>query len=127
LLGGQIRGSPSAKVYELGLATGYVGRVRIGLKFSEGGCKVSPDFFGVLIGVHAKIAKVTTLPTKRNMVIKPKRSVSGRWALHDALQAGHVLLVPKGKRRIVRNEIVSNLGLILGLVVGFDESFLAHA
>jgi hypothetical protein len=97
------------------------------LKFLQRSGQIPSDFVGILVGVNAKIAKVATLPTERDMVIKPQGSISGRRTLDHALQARDILFIPKGKGRIVRNEVIADLGLILGFIIGFYEGIRSHS
>jgi hypothetical protein len=69
---------------------------------------------------------VTTLPAKRNMIINPKGRISGRRTVDQTADTGNILVIPEGKGWIIGNKIISRLGFILGLVIGFDESGFSH-
>ena len=94
-------------------------------KLLQGGGEVATYVRGVLIGIDPEVTKVATLPTKGNMIVETQGSVAGFGTIQETLYAGSVLLAPEGKRWIVRNEIISRLGLVLGLDVGFYESISA--
>jgi hypothetical protein len=69
---------------------------------------------------------MTTLPAKGNMVINSERCVSRGWAVQHAFYTWNILLLPKRKGRIIRHEIIPNLGFLLGVPIWFDFSFLHY-
>jgi hypothetical protein len=56
------------------------------------------------------------------VIVETKGSVAGFGTIQETLYAGSIFLAPEGKRWIVRDEIISRLGVVLGLDVGFYES-----
>src|SRR5205807_8876831 len=75
--------------------------------------QVSFNGGGIFVGVNAEITKMAALAAKRDMQINAQRG-SRRW--RPVQSRGHVagmLGFPKGKRRVIRNEVVADGGFLL--------------
>ena len=80
------------------------------------------DLLRVLVGVDAEIAEVAALPAEGDVQVKAKgpAGVAGRVEGVPGLTDGR--RAPNGKRRIVRDEIAADAGVIVcGHARGFSH------
>jgi hypothetical protein len=124
-LGREIGRGTATEIDVLGFAARNVWAFGVLAKLLHRGRKVTAYIGGVLVGIDPEVTKVAALPTKRHMIVETKGSVAGFGTVQKTLYAGSIFLAPEGKRWIVGYEIISRLGVVLGLDVGFYESVSA--
>ena len=69
-----------------------------------------PDLVRALIGVYAKVAEMTTSPAKGKVVIETQWDSFFRRLIVSGLDLGILIIRPKRKGRIIRNEIIPRPG-----------------
>jgi hypothetical protein len=80
----------------------------------------------VFVGINPKVTEMASFTTKWNMVIDPHRCGSRRWTVKHRFNAGHIILIPKRKRWVIRNKIVTGLGFCFGFLVRLYNWIFAH-
>src|SRR5262249_29113573 len=78
--------------------------------FLDEGAQILLDLCGVLVRVHLKVTKLTSLPAERDMKIQTERFLSA-WRLVQGLErARDVFGSPLRERWVIGNEIIADLG-----------------
>ena len=110
LLRREIRGRPSTKINELGLSSLDERLASHHLKFGHRRVQVVLDLIRTLIGINAKVAEMTASPAEGNVVIETQWHSLFRGLIVSGLNLGILIIRPKRKGRVIRNEIISRPG-----------------
>ena len=85
----------------------------IGSEVFEQGIEVGLDIVGVLVGVDAEVAEVTSLPAEGNVDVESQRYSGLRGLIQSLMEGWNGLSIPEGKRGIIGNEVIPSGGLPL--------------
>src|SRR5690606_7968316 len=100
---------PAAEIDEIHASTANRGRLPQGANLGAQGREIALDLAAVLVRVDLEVAELAALAAERDVDVEAElRPVAGR-AMKSVLELWKVFGTPEGIRRIVRDEIVSDL------------------